>query len=109
MDGLDVERIAAEQAPRERIVDMRLDRARAVERLAETDDPAVGMDADPEDIGEFLGPQGFDGGDFHRSLPGGALRRSLRSSRVRAWRLRLPSEATILPLVKYHNMFYGDD
>ena len=39
------------------VVDLRLDRAGAVEGFAETDHARVGVDADPEDVGEFLGAQ----------------------------------------------------
>ena len=65
VDGLDMQRIAPEKARRERLVDMRLGRAGAVERFAETDDPAVGVNADPEDVGIFLCSQGLDECDLH--------------------------------------------
>ena len=57
---LDVQRVAPEQAPGERVVDVRLDGAGAVEGLAEADDAGVGVDADPEDVGELLRPQRLD-------------------------------------------------
>jgi hypothetical protein len=61
----DVQRIAADQPSGERIVDMRLDRARSVERFAESDDFTVRVDAHPQYVREFFGPQGFKRSDFH--------------------------------------------
>ena len=61
---LDAQRVAAEETPAQRVVDVRLDRAGAVEGLAEADHAGVGVDADPEDVGELLGAEGFDGGDL---------------------------------------------
>ncbi len=69
VDRLDPERGPAEQARGEGVVDMGLDRAGAVEGLAQSDQPRIGVHADPEDIGEFLGAQRFDRGDLHRRLP----------------------------------------
>ena len=67
---LDAQRIAPEQARRQRIVDMRRDGRGAVEGLAEADDPGVGVDADPQDVLELAGEERFYGDDFHGWLGG---------------------------------------
>ena len=41
------------KAPRQRIVDMRLDGAGAIEGLAQADHAGIGVDADPDDVGEL--------------------------------------------------------
>ena len=41
------------------------DGLRQEERLAEADEPLVGVDAQPEEVGELLEPDRFDGGDLH--------------------------------------------
>ena len=69
MDRLDPQRIAAEQANSKCVVNMRLNRAGPVERLAEADNAGVGMDPGPHHVGEFLGAQCLDGGDFHGHSP----------------------------------------
>jgi hypothetical protein len=50
-----MERVAAQKAAGERIVNMRLDRSCAIECLAKTRNPAVRVDANPEHVREFLG------------------------------------------------------
>ena len=71
MEGLDVQRIAAKQAPGQCVMDMRFDCSGAVERLTQADHPSVGVDTDPEHVGELFGPERFDGRDLHSmSSPG---------------------------------------
>ena len=65
VNGLDVQRVAPQEASGKGVMDVGLDRTGAVKRFAETDDPAVGVNADPEDVRKLLGSQGLDGGDFH--------------------------------------------
>ncbi len=78
-----MQRIAAEEAAGQRVVDMRLDRAGAIEGLAETDHARIGVDAHPDDIGELLGSQRLDRGYLHRHPPNGFSRgRSERSHRA---------------------------
>ena len=72
-DAVDGERVAAEQLRRDRLVDIGLDRLRHEEGLAEPDEALVGVDAQPEEVGELLEPDGFDGGDLHFFLPGRAI------------------------------------
>ncbi|MGY3650155.1 hypothetical protein ACVWW2_005446 [Bradyrhizobium sp. LM4.3] len=90
MDRLDVQRIAAEQAAGKGVVNLRFDRAGAVEGFAETDHARVGVDAHPDDVGEFLGAQRLDRRDLHGNTPpiaGRAQRRLvaiLHRSMVRA-------------------------
>ncbi len=45
--------------PGEGVVDLRFDRACAIEGLAEADYASIGVDAHPDDVGELLGAQGF--------------------------------------------------
>ena len=67
---LDAQRIAARAGGRQRVVDMRLDGAGAVEGLAQADDPGVGVHANPEDVGELPGAESFNRNDFHGWLGG---------------------------------------
>jgi hypothetical protein len=103
VDRFDVQGIAAEQSAGERIVDLRFDRARAIEGFAETDHARVGVDAHPDDVGKFLGAQRLDRRDLHGNNPPitGASRLkshfALQHAAGRAEVLRL--------LVIYHNMF----
>ena len=104
MDRLDVQRIAAEQAAGKGVVDLRFDRAGAVEGLAETDHARVGVNAHPDDVGEFLGAQRLDRRDLHGNFPPvtGASRLSVLISHCNM----LQRRAKVLRLlVIYHNMF----
>ena len=69
MDGLDAQRITPEQSAGQRVMDMCLHGAGAVEGFAKAYQPTVGMDADPDDIGELIGPECLDHGDFHQRFP----------------------------------------
>ena len=60
VERLDPQRIAAQQPPGQRVVDMRLDQFRAIEGFAKADDPGIGMNADPKDVRKFVGPQGLE-------------------------------------------------
>ena len=46
-------------------MNVRLDRPGPEKRFAETDQTFIRVDLDPDDIREFLEPDGFDFGDFH--------------------------------------------
>ena len=46
--------IPAEDTSRQRVMEMSLDRARAIERLAEPDHAGIGMDPNPEHVAELL-------------------------------------------------------
>jgi hypothetical protein len=61
------------------------------------------MDPDPENVGELLGPESFDGRDFHRLLVLPMSRWSLPAAAAVAGYHRMAR--TIRALVKYHNMF----
>src|SRR5262249_15199588 len=65
VDRLDLDRIAADQLGRRALVDIGLDRGRAHEGLAETGQPLVGPETDPDEVGELAQPDGLDGGDLH--------------------------------------------
>ena len=67
MQRFDVQRVAAEQACGQRVMNVRLDCAGAVEGFAEADDAGVGVHAGPDDVGKLFGAKGFDGGDLHAS------------------------------------------
>ena len=67
---LDVQRISPEKPPGQRGVQMRFDRTGAVERLAEPDHAGIGVDADPEDVGELLRPQRLESDDLHGATGG---------------------------------------
>src|SRR5213594_308874 len=79
---------------------MGLDRAGAVERFAESDGSAVGMDANPQHVREFFGTQRFKCGNLHRSSVAMLTRRpnvSFRHAinRGRSWlQLTRPAAAT---------------
>ena len=64
--ALDLERVLAEEIRRARFVDLSLDRRDRVEGLAQADEALVGVDADPEDVGELAETDRLDRGDFHR-------------------------------------------
>src|SRR5690606_36678944 len=53
---------------RQHVVNMRLDGPRARKGLAKAGDAGIGLDMHPEYIGEFLEPEGADGGDLHGFL-----------------------------------------
>ena len=59
VERFDLQRIASDQSSGQRFVDVRLDRAGAIERFAEPDHSAVGVDADPEHVREFFGTRRF--------------------------------------------------
>src|SRR3954447_12944850 len=104
MDRLDMQRIAAEQAAGKGVVDLRFSCAGAVEGFAETDHARVGVDAHPDDVGEFFGAQRLDRRDLHGNTPpiAGARSAVLLSLRTATW----CGQASVLrPLVIYHNMF----
>jgi len=62
---LDVQGVAAQQAPGEHVVQVRLDGAGAVERFAQAGHAGIGLDADPQDVGELGRAQRLDAGDLH--------------------------------------------
>src|SRR4051794_41721814 len=93
MDRLDVQRIAAEQAAGKGVVDLGLDCAGAVEGFTESDHARVGVDAHPDDVGEFFGAQRLDRRDLHGNTPPipGARSAVLLSFRTATWCGRMPS------------------
>src|SRR4051794_41712101 len=87
MDRFDVQRIAAEQAAGKGVVDLSFDCAGAVKGFAETDHARVGVDAHPDDVGEFFGAQRLDRRDLHNNTPpiAGARSAVLLSFCTAAW------------------------
>ena len=65
MNGFDVQWIAPEKASCQCVMDVSFHCAGAVEGLTEADNLAVGVNANPEDIREFLSSQSFNCCDFH--------------------------------------------
>jgi hypothetical protein len=63
---LDPARILAQQVARDR-VDVRLDRGREEERLAEPDEALVGVDEDVDEARELVKAERLDAGDLQRS------------------------------------------
>ena len=56
---------SAEQARRQRVVDVRFDGARAVECLADPDEAGVGVDVDPKQVRKLVEQDGLERGDLH--------------------------------------------
>ena len=63
---VDLKRVLAEEIGRRGLVDVRADRLGAEERLAEPDEPVVGLDLDPGEVRHALDPEGRDAPDSHR-------------------------------------------
>ena len=68
-DPVDGERIATEKLRSDQLVHIGFDGLRQEERLAQSDEPLVGVDAKPKQVGEFVEPDRFDGGDLHAAAP----------------------------------------
>ena len=68
VNALDLQRIAADQGGRCRLMDERLRRAGAEKGLAQADHPGIGMDPHPEEIGEFIEADCLNACDFHGSV-----------------------------------------
>ena len=66
---LDVEGRLADQQVRQHVVDDRGDRSRRVERLAEADEPVVGVNPKPQRIRLSIDPDGFQLLDLHTPIP----------------------------------------
>jgi ATP-dependent helicase/DNAse subunit B len=64
-----LQRRLAEQQRSHRLMDVRLDRARTEEGLAQTNQPLVRMDMQPEKIREFAEPDRLEACDLHDVSP----------------------------------------
>jgi len=64
-----LQRGLSEQQRRHRLVDVRLDRAGTEEGLAQPDQPLVGVDMEPEQIGELAEPDRLEARDLHGVSP----------------------------------------
>jgi hypothetical protein len=67
-NAVDGERAAAEKLRCRRLVDIGLDRLRREEGLAEANEALIGVDAQPDEVGELVEPDRLDGGDLHCRL-----------------------------------------
>ena len=80
--AIDLERVLPQQVRRNGLVNVSLDRLSAIERFPEPDEPFVGMDPYPEEIGELAKPDSLDRRDFHptprSSRPAPSRRRTHR-------------------------------
>ena len=68
VDAFDLKWIAADQLGRDRLVNIRFDGCCAHEGFAKANETFVGVEADPDDVCEFLETDGLDACDLHGIL-----------------------------------------
>src|SRR5215207_1683581 len=81
---------------------MRLSRSGPVEGFAETDDPCIGVNADPEDVGVFLCSQRLESCDLHGLARFDRVRQQLAVASNGASR---HGQVTLRARLIFHNMF----